>query len=141
VSLAQPGYVIWHLDVAYVAATAEYWALYAAFPVGKHCDASDLFIARSTDGLHWQHAARPLLARGMMPWASRSLYRATMWYDTRRDLMHVLLSACGPGEVWSLGGAAYRLRDWRHAILSAVPAARTPRLAIIARSPDTAAHR
>jgi hypothetical protein len=126
VALVQPGYVIWHLDVLYVAATAEYWARYAAFPVGAHCSASDLFVARSLDGQHWEHADRPLLGRGRLPWASASLYRGTLWYDAPSDVVHLLFSGRSAENVWSLGAAAYRLADLRRAIPATAAAPQGP---------------
>src|ERR1019366_5595230 len=37
VALAQPGQSIWHFDVQWIPARAEYWALYNTYPAGATC--------------------------------------------------------------------------------------------------------
>ena len=75
--LSQPGYVAWHLDVQYVAARGEYWALTAAYPSGRGCMATSLFLATSRDGRTWTTYPSPVLAPSDVPAFSSAVYRST----------------------------------------------------------------
>ena len=100
--LVQPGYHIWHLDVTWVAARQEYWAVYPAYP-RRECGARDLFFATSPDGVRWTTYPVPLLRHEDKTWTSAMLYRATTLYDAGRDVIRIYLSASGPGSDWRLG--------------------------------------
>jgi hypothetical protein len=78
--LVQPGYQAWHLDVQYVPERSEYWALVAAYPTGKSCMVTSLFLATSTDGTQWTSYAAPVLARGEFEPFSKAVYRSTFAY-------------------------------------------------------------
>jgi len=78
VTLSQPGYVPWHLDVDWVAARHEYWALVAAYPAGASCSITDLFLATSPDGLTWTTYPSPVLERGVLPQFADLVYRSTL---------------------------------------------------------------
>ena len=108
--LSQPGYHIWHLDVAWVAARREYWAVYPAYPA-RTCGARDLFFARSPDGVRWTTYPVPLLRHQDHPWTSAMLYRATTLYDADRDVIRIYVSASGPGSDWRLGVVEFRVPD------------------------------
>jgi hypothetical protein len=81
VSLSQPGFVPWHLDVQYVPQLNQYWALVAAYPRGWSCTASSLFLATSSDGMHWTTYASPVLARGALSQFSANVYRSTFAFE------------------------------------------------------------
>jgi hypothetical protein len=81
VSFSQPGYEPWHLDVQYVPQLNAYWALVAAYPKGGTCTGTSLFLATSSDGMHWTTFPSPLLARGVMPQFSTNVYRSTFAFD------------------------------------------------------------
>jgi hypothetical protein len=115
--LQQPGYWIWHVDVTWVSARQEYWALYPAYPKSG-CGARDLFFARSQDGKKWTTYPSPLLRHLDQPWTRAMLYRASAVYDADRDVLRVFLSASAPGPDWRLGYAEFALGD----VLAAVSA-------------------
>lgn len=107
--LQQPGYVIWHLAVKYVASQGEYWAVYPAYAKGAHtCARDQLFFARSRDGIHWQTFGRPFLGYGFAPWAARSLYKASLSYDPATDSLIVWFSSIDATFAYHLGVVSYR---------------------------------
>jgi hypothetical protein len=108
--LAQPGYLIWHIDVAWVAARKEYWAVYPAYQ-RRDCGARDLFFARSPDGVRWTTYPVPLLRHEDKNWTSAMLYRATTLYDAGRDVIRIYLSASAPGPEWRLGVVEFRMSE------------------------------
>jgi hypothetical protein len=110
--LVQPGYVIWHMKVRYVASKGEYWALYAAFPAATAatvgCETDDLFYARSTDGVHWETFPEPLLRHEAHAWSALSVYRSSFLYDPVTDELRVWASAQGNDRKWRLALARFR---------------------------------
>lgn len=107
--LAQQGQVIWHLDVSWIEARREFWAVYPAYPVGD-CGASDLFIARSGDGVRWTTYPLPVLRHETLDWTRQTLYRASLVYDPVRDVVRVFFSAAAPGNHWRLGYVEFSYR-------------------------------
>lgn len=101
VTIDQPGYVVWHLDVQYIPSLAEYWALIAAYPSGGGCATDDLLFARSTDGLHWQTYAAPAVARSDFAPFAGAVYRSTFTYEADVDATRMWLS-----------GTVYRNGQW-----------------------------
>jgi hypothetical protein len=81
VAFSQPGFLPWHLDVQYVPQRNEYWALVAAYPRGRNCTASSLFLATSTDGVSWTTFPSPVLGRGSLPQFSTNVYRSTFAFE------------------------------------------------------------
>jgi hypothetical protein len=77
VSFEQPGYLPWHLDVQYVPQFGAYWALVAAYPYGRDCTSSSLFLATSPEGTNWTTYPSPVLARGVLRQFSANVYRST----------------------------------------------------------------
>jgi hypothetical protein len=106
-NLRQFGYIIWHMDVTYIASRRAYWAIYAARPTTtKSCTAdNNLFLARSRDGVHWVTWDKPVLTTGVTPWASATLYRSSMVFDSASNTLRVWLSASATGGAWYLGYA------------------------------------
>jgi hypothetical protein len=105
VDLTIPGYVPWHLDVLELSPGAGYVALIAAFPRGANCATSDLWLATSRDGLHWEPNAMPILWRTMATSTTRSLstwYRGTMRYDASTDSLDLWPSAMATDKTWSV---------------------------------------
>lgn len=103
VTMAIPGYVIWHIDVEDLP-HGGYVAFIAAFPVGTSCSNSDMWLATSADGLTWRNFAIPVLWRGMRIARSRSIstwYRGTIRYDAVGDTLHLWPSALS-GQNWSV---------------------------------------
>jgi hypothetical protein len=93
--LVQPGMVIWHIKVRYVAALKQYIAMYAAFGfttgIGD-CTNDDLYIATSADGLHWTTFATPVLNHLDKRFKFTSLYRASFLYDASTDQLRTIVS-------------------------------------------------
>jgi hypothetical protein len=108
--LTQAGYKIWHLDVTWIPARAEYWAVYPAY-ANSDCGPRDLFFARSPDGLTWTTYPAPLLRHADQQWTSAMLYRASALYDPARDVVRLFLSASAPGPEWRLGYVEFRYAD------------------------------
>lgn len=109
VSLAQPGYVPWHIDVQWVAQRREYWALLAAYRVGSACGSTDLFLATSPDGERWTTYASPILAHGVAPAFEAAVYRSSFLMDAAGDSLTLWMSGArretdpkkGIGTRWS----------------------------------------
>jgi hypothetical protein len=114
-NLAQPGQVIWHLDVQWVAARGEYWALYNSYPVGSTCVTRALFLARSTDGVHWDTPSAPLLVAGEAPAMHDVVYRSTFRLSPDGQWVELMVS----GAAFAQGRY-----DWRmgHLVMSTTDA-------------------
>jgi hypothetical protein len=109
---AIPGYVPWHIDVAELP-FGGYVALVAAFPRGFSCGQSDLFLARSDDGLSWHALPLPIFWRGMQTAKQRAVstwYRGTLRYDPQTDLLDIWPSALA-GPSWTIYHTAVRLSE------------------------------
>lgn len=77
VNLVQPGYVIWHIQVRYIA--HAYWALYSAYPDWQSdCFSGDLFLADSPDGVNWTTFSRPILSHAGFQDFSSGFYRSSV---------------------------------------------------------------
>lgn len=98
-NLAQPGQHVWHIEVRYIAAKQEYWALYAAYP--DTCGNTALYFATSKDGITWQVSGNPILGKGR-DWDHDQIYRSTFLYDAGADLLRVWYSA-QHRHVWHTG--------------------------------------
>jgi len=102
VTLAQPGYHPWHLEVQWIPSRQEYWALYNGKVAGS-CTTDALFIATSADGVSWKTYASPILRRGAIPELADVVYRATFSYDPQRDVVSLWHSGArytGRGYEW-----------------------------------------
>ena len=109
--LAQHGYVVWHIDVRWVPAHAQYWAVYAAYPDdGQGCGGDDLFFAQSADGVHWKTFPSPIYRREDREWTRSALYRSTFQYDAPSDEIRLWVSGRDASGVWSTGYARLGLR-------------------------------
>lgn len=112
VTLTQPGFVIWHLDVVYIAERHEYWAVYPAYRPADGCGKCELFFARSPDGKVWTTYPGPFLRRSFSNWSEASLYRASALFAPSSDQLTVWLSARSKSGEWSLGLVQYRFTDF-----------------------------
>jgi len=84
--LAQPGVYPWHIEVQWIPARQEYWALYNGKVAGS-CTTDALYIATSSDGIAWKTYRSPILRRGAIPEFADVVYRATFAYDSQRDVV------------------------------------------------------
>ncbi len=108
----QPGYCPWHVDVIHVPAKNEFWMLLSAFPQGLSCHDTVLFFARSSDGIHWITYDRAALPAGTgSAWDHVQVYRATLLYDARTDLLRVWYSA-NDDVAWHVGYTERRYAEF-----------------------------
>lgn len=115
VTLSQPGYNIWHLDVSWIKERSEYWAVYSAYP-RTDCMHQELFFARSPDGITWQSFAIPFLRHGELPWTSETMYRAAMLYDADHQTIQFYTSSMSAPKTWHIGLVEYRLSTFLTAL-------------------------
>ena len=86
VGLTQAGAYPWHLEVQWIPALREYWAMFNGKVAGS-CTTDALYIATSADGVTWRTFRSPVLRRGAIPELADVVYRATFSYDPQRDLV------------------------------------------------------
>lgn len=104
------GWVPWHLDVQYVEAKHEYWALVTAYPDGVMCGASAVFLATSADGSAWKVHPSPLLGRFSVQELNDVVYRSTFRYHQPTDAVTVWFSGArydGSNFHWTIATARY----------------------------------
>jgi hypothetical protein len=82
--LAEANMFAWHIDVEWISAKQEFWAIYNVKIPGS-CTTAELHFARSTDGLHWLTEPGPILMRGAIPAFADIVYRASLLYDASSD--------------------------------------------------------
>ena len=96
VDLAIPGFVVWHFDITRLPGDRGYLAMIAAYPRGWNCANSDVWLASSAAGLHWQTYAVPVMWRNMKAAKDRSIstwYRGTLHYNSQTDVLDLWPSA------------------------------------------------
>jgi hypothetical protein len=82
--LAEPEVSPWHIDVEWIPARQEFWAIYNVKVAGS-CTTAALHFATSADGVHWTLAASPVLQRAAIPEFTDIVYRASLEYDQASD--------------------------------------------------------
>jgi hypothetical protein len=97
VNLVVPGRVPWHLDVQYIPAKREYWALVAAYFDATTCSQTSIFFARSADGTNWTVAPTPLLGPYEFAPLNDLVYRSTFHYHEASDAVSVWFSGARVG--------------------------------------------
>ncbi len=117
--LVQPGYVVWHIKIRYIAEKNMYFAMYAAFPpaTGANCAMDDLFAATSTDGLHWQTFPAPMLNHLDRRFNFATLYRASFTYNPTTDNLRTIVS--GMEADWGQYGVTHNFTALMTALNSA----------------------
>jgi len=128
--LAQPGQVIWHIDVEWVAARSEYWALYNTFPEGGSCATHALYLARSSDGVHWTVSPSPIARSGLIEQFSDIIYRSTFITDSKANRVMLWMSGAayiGGNYVWRTATVATSTAE-----LMAIAAAPGPAMSPVA---------
>lgn len=102
--LVQPGQVIWHVDVEWIPARAEYWAVYNTYPVGTTCTTDALYLARSSDGTHWTTYPSPIARVGVIDAFKHLIYRSTLIADPAATRVKLWISGAtyvlNVGYVW-----------------------------------------
>jgi hypothetical protein len=109
VDVSGPGELTpWHIDVLWVPELREYWALYNEKPSGT-CATPALRLATSPDGITWTPRKTPVLRAGVMPEFRDIVYRSTLEYDARTDMVTLWYSgARTDGEGWTWSAAVER---------------------------------
>ncbi len=74
----------WHIDVQWIEARQEYWALFPAKAPGT-CATRTLYLATSHDGVTWTTVSQPVLTAGSIPEFQHVVYRSTFAYDAASD--------------------------------------------------------
>lgn len=92
VSLNQPGRVIWHIDVEWIAARSEFWALYNTYATGSTCTTDALFLARSPDGVNWTVYPSPIARAGVIGAFKDIVYRSTLITNPRATAVTLWIS-------------------------------------------------
>ena len=90
--LVQPGQTIWHIDVQWIAARAEYWALYNTYPEGTTCATTALYIARSKDGVSWTTYPSPIARAGIISAFKSLVYRSTFMTNPKATQVTLWIS-------------------------------------------------
>jgi hypothetical protein len=112
-TFAQAGYLPWHLDVQWIPQLDQYWALVAAYPRGRSCTETSLFLATSSDGVTWTTYASPVLSRGVLPQFSTNVYRSTFVFEPDATSL----------TIWLTGASTVKRGDRKHAQVLAWSAA------------------
>ena len=102
VALSQPGFAPWHVDVEWIASRGEFWALYNVKTAGS-CTTSAVYLATSSDGVHWKTYPSPVLARGAIAELRDIVYRSTFAYDESSDAITLWYSGAryvGTDYLW-----------------------------------------
>ena len=87
----------WHIDVAWIPARAEYWALFPVKAPGT-CVTTAIFLATSPDGVTWRTLPSPVMTAGAIPEFADVVYRSTFAYDARRDVVTLWYSGARQRE-------------------------------------------
>jgi hypothetical protein len=112
--LAQPGQIVWHIDVQWIPARQEYWALYNTYPAGGTCATDALYLARSADGMRWTTNPSPLLSRGATDEFRDIVYRSTFAVDPTAQVVQFWFSGAsynGSGYTWGAATEFRRVTD------------------------------
>jgi len=127
VSLSQPGFAPWHIDVEWIASRGEFWALYNVKTAGS-CTTSAVYLATSSDGLHWTTYPSPVLARGAIEELRDVVYRSSFAYDPSSDAITIWYSGArydGGKYLWH-SAVQRRLRTDLFATINASARAAAP---------------
>lgn len=103
VSLSPADLYPWHVDVQWIPELDEYWALFNAKPAFS-CTTTELYLATSKDGVHFNAYRNPVLSAGAIPEFADIVYRATFAYDRNNDAVTFWYSGArfdGSAFVWS----------------------------------------
>ena len=108
VALTQPGFSPWHIDVEWIPSLNEFWALYNVKTAGS-CTTTAVYLATSSDGVHWTTYASPVLARGATDQLRDVVYRSSFIYDPSADAVTLWYSGARfEGTTYSWHSAVQR---------------------------------
>jgi dipeptidyl aminopeptidase/acylaminoacyl peptidase len=93
-NMMQANYVIWHVNMTYVAQKKEWWAAVTAFPSGQLCcHNTRLFFCKSEDGIHWTSYGKAILNPSASGWDDDEIYRSSFLFDPQSNHIQVWYSA------------------------------------------------
>lgn len=101
--LEHDGLTPWHIDVQWIPARQQFWAVYNAKLPGS-CATPAVFLATSPDGIAWTPVRQPLVSKGVTPEFKDLVYRTTFRYDAATDDLWLWISGASYGNsgwVWS----------------------------------------
>ena len=84
--LSEGSLFAWHIDVEWIPARGEFWAIYNVKVAGS-CTTPALHFARSVDGVHWSIEPGAVLNRGAIPAFADIVYRGSLLYDETTDMV------------------------------------------------------
>ena len=124
----------WHLDVIWVPEQQQFWGLYNEKPA-QSCATQALRFVTSADGITWTQYPTPVLRAGVVQEFRDIIYRSTLEYDARTDMVTIWYSgARSTGEdSWYWSAAVERRR--RADLFRVVGTAESPRRAVARRIP------
>jgi hypothetical protein len=101
----------WHLDVVWVPELQQFWGLYNEKP-RQSCATQALRFVTSTDGISWTQYPTPILRAGVVPEFRDIIYRSTLEYDARTDMVTLWYSGARASgtESWYWSAAVERRR-------------------------------
>jgi hypothetical protein len=114
VNLNQAGENIWHIDVQWVPARAEYWAIYNTFAIGSNCSTDALWIARSPDGVNWTTYPSPIARAGVISAFSQIIYRSTFLMNPMATQISLWMSGAAyvnSTYAWNTAKVSVRVAD------------------------------
>jgi hypothetical protein len=123
--LVQPGYVVWHIKVRYVAEKKMYVAMYVAFPMTTgqgQCTNDDLFLATSPDGIHWHTFQVPMLDHLDARFSFTTLYRASFSYNSATGKLRTIVSGLERYLGWGQFGVIHDFASLMTALNTSVTA-------------------
>jgi hypothetical protein len=126
VTLDQPGFSPWHIDVQWIPSQHAYWAVYNV-KTGGSCTTPALYFANSADGITWVTYPSPVLARGAIPEFSDIVYRSTFAYDPATDVINFWYSGARYGAQKYVWHSAYQ-RRLRANVFAAISQVSSPSL-------------
>ncbi len=130
VDLAQPGAVIWHLEVQWIPSRREYWAFYNTHAPGTSCVTDALYLAVSPDGVHWTSYPSPLLRRGVVDAFADIVYRSTFRVNAANGTVTFWFSGAQyqppAGYAWQVETETRRIADVLSTVQAPAPSLVTP---------------
>ena len=104
IDLADGDLTPWHIEVQWVAARNQYWAVYPV-KAPYRCSTQKLYFATSSDGVKWTKYPTPLLQAGDLKELNDIVYRSTFDYNAETDEVRFWFSGA---NVISLGTYNWR---------------------------------
>jgi len=122
--LTEPEAFAWHIDVQWIPARSEFWAIYNVKIPGS-CTTAALHFARSMDGVHWEVAPGPVLTRGVIPAFDDIVYRSSVLFDARSGSVTLWYSGARFADtryIWRIATETLALQTFLDRVATPLPA-------------------